>query len=438
MKTYIQYGFTALMLLAVITGCKKDEYIPPPEGEKIPYVDPMHQPVGEILKNTPLFRKLIEQSNMDSLFTTKIPLTILAPSDEAMQAAGYSETTIATMAPLDADTIVALHVVRNTITKDQLLRVAGNMEAVSLLKKKGLYVRSYYYGSDEPNNISRDAFWYRQMLKGQDDRLWVNGMPSGDLNKAVPAEYGYVYVLDKVQARAVNKSFWSYLETDPRFSMFIQLQKKVDELFDLKYRKVYEENAGWDPGGWGWVDGRRTQYSLYYDIQVDPYDPEGTCYTGFSTMFAPTNDAFHAAGFQTIDDVLAMNEQLFQEPVFDFNTYELSGFGYVTDSIFAYHWDYGLDNTPFTSLYGKRRPVANLFYGNDLRNDYLGDFMLSNYVGYFEYTMPFNFGENNGKPTVQVKGSTAEPATVLETIPTLSGPLHVVDRLLIPKDLKMN
>ncbi|QEC42578.1 fasciclin domain-containing protein [Pseudobacter ginsenosidimutans] len=438
MKTYIQYGFIALMLLALITGCKKDEYIPPPEGEKIPYQDPMHQPVAEILTNTPLFRKLIEQSNMDSLLTTKMPLTILAPSDAAMQAAGYTETTIAGMAALDADTIVALHVVRNTITKDELLRVAGNLETASLLKKKGLYVRGYYYGDGQTNNISRDAFWYRQMLKGLGDKLWVNGVPSGDLNKAKPAEYGYVYVLDKVQVRPVGQSFWSYLETDPRFSMFIQLQKKVDELFDLKYRKVYEENTGWDPGGWGWVDSRRTQYTLYYDIQADPYDPNGDSYTGFNTMFAPTNDAFHAAGFQTIDDVLAMNEQLFREPVFDFNTWEISSFGYVTDSIFTYHWDYGLDNQPYTGLYGKRGPVANLFYANDLRNEYLGDFMISSYVGYFYYRMPFNFGEKDGKPTVQVKGSTAEPATVLETIPTLSGPLHVVDRLLIPKDLKMN
>lgn len=435
MKTYIQYGFTALMLLALITGCRKDEYIPPPEGEKIGYVDPVYQSLGEILKTTTLFHKLIVQSNMDSLLTTSAAFTVLAPSDAAMQAAGYTESSITAMSSLNADSIVALHVVRNTLTKEELLRASGSLETASLLKRKGTYTRAYFFGNDQPNNTSRDAYWYRQMLRGAGDKLLVNGVPSGDLNKSVPAKYGYVYMLDKVLTRSVDESFWSYLEKDPRFSIFINLQKKVDEIFDLKYRRIYEDNVGWDPGGYGWVDSRRTDYHIYYAINEDY---SGDYYANFSTMYAPTNDAFIAAGFQSVDDVLAANSQVFgEEPIFDWNTWEIAAFGYMSDSILAYHWDYGFDNLPYSSIYGKPRPVPHLLYANDLRNDYLQNFVLSNAVGRYEYKMPFTFGEKNGKPTVRVKGSTAEPATVIETINTLNGPLHVVDRLLIPKDLKM-
>lgn len=435
MKTYIQYGFTALMLLALITGCKKEEYIPPPEGEKIGYVDPQYKPLAEILKTTKLFLKLVEQSNMDSLLTTKSAVTLLVPSDAAMQAAGYTESVITAMNPLDADTIVALHVVRNTLTKEELLRASGSLQTASLLRKKGLYVRSYYYGNDQPNDISRDSYWYRQMLSGINGKLIVNGIPSGDLDKSIPAKSGYVYTLDRVLTRPVDESFWSYLEKDPRFSIFINLQKKVDEIFDLKYRRIYEDNTGWDPGGYSWVDSRRTNYALYYDIAPDY---TGDDYANFSTMYAPTNDAFHAAGFLSVDDVLAANSQVFgEEPIFDWNTWEVAAFGYMSDSILAYHWDYGFDNLPYSSIYGKPRPIGYLFYANDLRNDYLQDFVLSNAVGSYEYKIPFTFGEKNGNPTIQVKGSNAEPATVTETINTLNGPLHVVDRLLIPKDLKM-
>lgn len=436
MKTYIKHTFTALMLLALITGCRKDEYIPPPEGEKIGYVDPVYQNLGDILKTATLFHKLIVQSNMDSLLTTKAALTILAPSDAAMQAAGYTESAIAAMTPLNADTVVALHVVRNTLTKDELLRASGSLETASLLKKKGLYNRYHFFGNDQPDNTSRDAYWYRQMLRGVGGKLLINGVPSGDLNKAVPAKYGYVYMIDNVQVRPVDESFWAYLESDPRFSIFINLQKKVDEVFDLKYRRVYEDNAGWDPGGYGWVDYRRTDYSLYYKITPDYY---GDAYAFFNTMFAPTNEAFIAAGLNSVDDVIAANAAVFgPEPIFDFNTYQIDAFGYMSDSILAYHWEYGRDNLPYSDLYGKApQPTPNLFFATDLRNDYLDGFILNSYVGKLEYKMPFTFGEKNGKPTVQVKGSTAEPATVLETIYTLNGPLHVVDRLLIPKDLKM-
>jgi hypothetical protein len=241
--------------------------------------------------------------------------------------------------------------------------------------------------------------------------------------------------VDNVLPRPVEHSFWGVLEADPRFSMFVELQKKVDEVYDAEFRQTYIDAAGWDPGGYGWVDAKRTNYRPTYDFVPDW---SGMVSMRFSMMFAPTNDAFHAAGFQTINDVLAMDEQLGTEPVFDWNTFDIFPFGYPSDSILAYHWDFGRDNLPYSGLYGKApNQSGTVFYANDLRNEYIGDYVVNHYTGRLEYKMPFTFGQKNGRPTVQVKGSGAEPATVIETINTLMGPLHVVDRLLIPKDLKM-
>jgi uncharacterized surface protein with fasciclin (FAS1) repeats len=435
MKTYLQYGFTALMVLAVVTGCRKDEFIPPPEGEKVAYEELNYQPVGDILKSSlPLFYKLIERSNMDSLLTGQHGFTLLAPTDAALQAAGITDAAIAAMTIARADTIVAFHTVRNIVTREELLQATGNRETATLLKNAGLTVTPYFYGNGT-SNTSYDSYWYRQFLKGEGGKLLVNGLPAGDITKAVPAKNGYVYVIDKVLPGPVESSFWAVLEADPRFSMFIELQKKVDEVYDAEFRQTYINAAGWDPGGYGWVDAKRTNYRPTYDFVPDW---SGMVSMRFSMMFAPTNDAFHAAGFQTVDDVLTMNEQPGTEPVFDFNTYDIMPFGYPSDSILAYHWDFGRDNLPYSGIYGKApNQSGTVFFANDLRNEYIGDYVINHYTGSLEYKMPFTFGQKNGRPTVQVKGSGAEPATVIETINTLMGPLHVVDRLLIPKDLKM-
>lgn len=436
MKTYLQYGFTALMLLSLITSCRKDEFVPPPEGEKIPYEDLKYQPVGDILKSSsPLFYKLIERSNMDSLLTGKDGFTLLAPTDAALQAAGITDAAITAMTVAEADTMVAFHTVRNIISKEELLRAPGNRETASLLKNAGLNVDPYFYGNGT-GNTSYDSYWYRQFLKGEGGKLLVNGLPAGDISNAIPAKNGYVYLVDKVLPRPVEKSFWAVLEADPRFSMFIELQKKVDEVYDAEFRKTYMDAVGWDPGGYGWVDAKRTEYRPKFDFIVDW---SGSVTMRFNMIFAPTNDAFHAAGFQTIDEVLTINDKLGTEPVFDNNTWDIFPFGYPSDSILAYHWDFGRDNLPYSGLYGKApSPSGTIFYANDLRNEYIGDYIINHHsFGSFQYKMPFTFGQKNGKPTVQVKGSNAEPATVTETINTLMGPLHVVDRLLIPKDLKM-
>ncbi len=440
MKTYLQYGLYLCLLLGLIIGCRKDEYIPPPEGENIPYVDPQYKTLEEILKTSPyqLFLKAYQRSQMDSVLKNRSFHTLLVPTDAAMQTAGYTSAAITALTASEADSLVAFYTLRGSFTKEELQMASGNREGVTLLTNSdpNLRVVPYYYGNGT-NNESYDSYYYRHYIIASGDNFLVNGQPVGSIKNALPASNGYIYVVDRPLPKPIERSFWQVLAADPRFSMFMEVQQKADELFDTRFRKVYEEATGWDPGGYGWIDGRRTDYKNAFDL-VPSYD--GSMTMRFSMLFAPTNEAFQKAGFATVDEVMAWNDKYASEPVFDFNTYEVSQFGFPSDSVFAFHWDFGRDNLPYSGIYGKAPdPKSTVFYSNDLRNEYLGSYLVNNRPSQVQYAMPFTFGlKADGRPTVQVKGSSAEPATVIETINTIMGPVQVVDRLLIPKDLKMN
>jgi hypothetical protein len=95
---------------------------------------------------------------------------------------------------------------------------------------------------------------------------------------------------------------------------------------------------------------------------------------------------------------------------------------------------------PYNNMVGKGLPMPDIFYANDLNNRLLGNYTLttSNDGNLPVYKMPLDFGlDANGRVTVKAKESPYPAATVIEKdINTLMGPIHVVDRLIPPKDFK--
>lgn len=88
------------------------------------------------------------------------------------------------------------------------------------------------------------------------------------------------------------------------------------------------------------------------------------------------------------------------------------------------------------------KPNPTVFSSNELTDDFLGDYILQP-LGWKPIEqpimyVPFNFSKDEqGRVTVRLKTAAedAEPATIIESdIMTLNGPIHIVDRLFIPKD----
>jgi hypothetical protein len=437
MKKNIKKYLSVLFLGLALAGCTKNEFMPPPEGEPIPYQPESNQTLYELLEASSyqLFYKAFQRSSMDSILSGKFKYTLLVPTDAALQAGGYTASRIDAMTVIQADSLVKFYTLRGVISKETLSRVSGNLASASFLSNPKYVQTPYFYGNEQPGNTQFDVYFYRHYLYIDQNKLLINAIPSGDVEKAVPAVNGYIWPIDQLVSLPIEADFYSVARTDPRFSMFFELQTRVDEIHDLTYRRIYEENFGFDPGGWGWVDWTRTQYARIKSFQSYNGDKMSV---SREMMFIPVNEAFLKAGFNSVEEILQMDQRNAAAPIVDFDYWEVT-LGFPSDSILSFHWDFGRDNLPKTPSGKVQGSMATNFFVNDLRDEYLYDYSVNHASGYPPYKMPFTFGKNEaGKRTVKVKNSNFPEATILETIHTIMGPIHVVDRLLIPKDLKIN
>ncbi|MBE9586223.1 fasciclin domain-containing protein [Mucilaginibacter sp. JRF] len=420
MNTFIKRILPIAILALLFSGCQKTEFMPPAEGEKIPYNTGVNKDLNAVLSESPskIFYAAWQRSTIADALKTGMQYTVLAPSDAAMQGAGYTAAAISNMAVNDVDSLVAFYTISNKVTKADLLLRNSNFEGMSLHTRADLSVQD---GVSVPNT----PYHYRHYLGIDNDKLMINGLISGDANSGAEATNGYVFQIDRMIA-IPTRGFMGVLEADARFSMFVEVQRRADEEHNKVYNALYMENYGFEPGD----DYNRKYYPNILNLVPGQV-------VSFQMLFAPTNDAFKAAGFNSVEEVLEWNKRA-TPMIFDWNIGSTTDAGFPSDTVLNYHWEFGRENQPYTNQ-GKApggRPTT--FYANDLRDDLLGNYLINYYPGYVNYHMPYTFSKNgSGQVQMQVKGSTAAPATILETINTLTGPIHVVDRLLIPKDFKM-
>lgn len=417
-----RYFIMVIFVVLAAAGCRKEEFLPPPEGAKVPYKDPGDKSLDNILKESSykLFYKTWKQSSLDTLLTGKTPYTLLVPDDAVMQAAGYTDAVIGAMLSKDADSLVMFFTSRGQVTKEGLAAKSGSYYNFSLLPRPGLMVPT-------PNSQSYiGPYFFAQNLAIQNGKLLVNGVVSGDAAAAIPASNGYIWPITRMPAKP-DKGFWEVLETDPRFTMLMEVIRRSDSIYNATYRQVYYDAVGWDPGD----NSDRGAYQRDLSLPTNQYTA-----VRFNTLFAPTDEAFHQAGFQSVDEILEWNKRG-PEMYFDMDTYTVKGGGFPSDTIVNYHLDWGRANQ-FKGAYGWNGTAPTLFYINDLNDNLLSNYVLNSYYGTPTYLMPFHYGKDaNDHVQVQIKGTDYPAATITETIQTLSGPLHVMDRLLIPKDFKL-
>jgi uncharacterized surface protein with fasciclin (FAS1) repeats len=434
MKYYLLYALGALLL---ITGCAKNEFVPPAEGEKVPYNGPTYTTLEENLKKSAcqLFLKAYLRSNMDSVIKGESLHTLLAPTDAVLQNAGYTEASIAAMSREEADLLVGYYTVRGSYSKEQLQNAPASRVAYTYVTTTDKNWRIFPFYYLDGKNIS--VFFLRHQIAVSGENLLVDGVASGLLKDAQPATNGNMYVINRLLPKPVEKTFIEVLREDPRFATFMAVQGKTDSVYDRRYRDKMIEEAGFDPGGYGnWVDSRRMNYKDRFNPEPISGDERSVRPT---MMFAPVNEAFQKAGFQSLSDIMDWNEKYKSPVILDWDLGDILPFGFPSDTVLAYHWDFGRDNYPYSPIYGKNpNPLPTVFFVNDLRDELLYDYPINTYSSSVNRLMPFTFGKTaDGKVTVKIKGSSAAPAVIIETISTVMGPIHVVDRLLIPNNFKM-
>ncbi|WP_160715377.1 fasciclin domain-containing protein [Chitinophaga solisilvae] len=399
--------FYTLALAGVLTACRKTEFQRPPVGVPVPYTDTATSDFNTLLAQSTqkLFYAAWQKSHIDSLLKTEgngIRFTVLAPDDAAMTAAGFTADKIATAKVTDLDSLMLFHVIPVYIDSAILLGQQGNVRHKSLLRDRTIKEMVTRPGSA----VSfPEAYTYKLYLGVAPDRsLLINGKKSGRITP-IYARNGIIYPISQPLVRP-GKLMIDIIDTDPRFTILSGLLKAMD--------------STWEAVSYGWFERQQHQALRMYP---------GNIVAG-NAFFAPTNEAFKKAGFNSVEDLMTLNAR--SMPYLDEEWGEMRNGLFVTDSLLAYS-SWGRMYAPRTSI-GAGSGVPAMFWSNDLNDAMLSTFALvtSGDNSVPVYLMPFGFGMNGTQITLKVKGSSHPAANIVEAdIPTLQGPLHAVDNLIL-------
>lgn len=402
----------ALALLAV--ACRKEEFQQAPFGEKVPFTDTVKHDVKTLVSMSPSHRLLYaawQKSKADSAISAALgktgQVTVFAPDDAAMRAAGFDEAAIAAAPSAEMDSLVLSHIVINKLDSAMTATLDGNMMAFTLLSHNRKMEQVKGVGVVSPG---WKPYRIRQYISIKGGHLMMNGKDAGT-GKLVAGTNGIFWPVTRVAERP-RQSLMDILRNDPRFSIYYGIIEKSDIEYEILTEYMYSPR---DTYNW-----------------LKPANPD---YVQSDGIFLPTNTAFANAGFPTLDDLWRLNERSL--PFFDWNTYEVIG-GLVTDSLLTYHrWGRVY---AFAGAWGRGAIVPALFFSDDLRNEYVKDFDVNaiEYGGQPAFKNPLEFTNQNGQITVKVKGATTHPAVpiVEKDILTFEGPMHVVDQLILSDKVK--
>lgn len=474
-----RWVFLAILLgLLLCFSCTKQEFMPAEVGEQVPYIDTVTRSMEEALASSPytLFYEAWLRSNvqarLESLGAIDQPLTLLVPDNAAMQVGGWASAQIAGATTELLDTLVLSHLFYGEITAADLTVRDDNYPAVNLLEDDGLL----YYEGIMDQSVHRFApYRFRTYLNMQEERLWINGS-AGGADAPIPATDGYIWPVNRLIEKP-RQTVLDIIKNNERFRLYYQIMEYTDSL----YMALLQQANGVvpAPGGTGYRN-----YAVQYGLDIGsfniPFSPgleyfllSGNLTTrnvlvfrngryeqervsgitgspvigALNTLLLPTNEAFAAAGFHNLEDLKAFNEQRgLPQQVWStsLGAYQLQG-EFATDTLLDYHHNWGKRYAPVlvSDLY--RYPNFPDVCSNDLRQELLGGFRIFTYAVYYFgeperlYEMPLYFYNEAGGTQIRVKGADAPVATVVvKDIMTLNGPVHGVDRLLVPAGFTLN
>ncbi|WP_316803156.1 fasciclin domain-containing protein [Pedobacter nototheniae] len=432
-----------LASMFLFSACSKTEFLPDPEGAQVPFQNNATQTVDELLAASPakLYYTAWQKSNIKNILKqngNKVVYTVFAPNDAAMQAAGLTAAAINQLPVAELDSLMMFYTTIGYMTKDELKLRNDNFVVKTLLIHPGLYVP--YYEGNSQGTTAYDDYYYKHFVALKGDDLLMNGKNVGKANY-LPATNGGVYLMEKAIEKP-TKTILEALKADGRFTIFLESQRLTDELFLSKISADIEALFGMvleDEDIMRDYASNRLFYKKDWGVNAPIYPGYFGPNVTVSTLFAPTDEAFHKAGFQTVADVMEFNKRSASTVLFDENTYQAAG-GYPMDTVYSFHRNWGRIVQTASPNGDKAINNATVFYSNVL-NPALNNYLVNaggNVTVEYAYNMPLEFSVNNNMPQVKVKGSEYPAASVIEgDINTLNGPIHVVDRLLFPKGFKL-
>lgn len=452
-KQIVRSALPVMMIVCLLCACKKLEQMPPEVGAPVAYAD-SSLTLQQFMKKSPaydLFWRAWQRSNIQKILKAYDPnyaFTLFVPDNNAMEAAGFDGDKIRTAPVAELDSLIKIHTVSRKLYPEALALQAGNLELNSFL------VNSEYQDPIRDGNLPDPGYLYRHYLALAGGQILVNGKNLGPVSGIRVLKEATVFPISKILKKP-GKSIRQILQEDGRFKMYLGIRRYNDSLYNAivgieqsyTYTTSFDTRYVRDKYGYGSIVpvlDYLSSVNYLYDSFYGQFEEYRQIYT--TTILAPTDEAFHKAGFESLSDLIALNERAL--PFTDYPGSELLS-GYLpTDSILNQH--YWGNNSAWVKTGNSdaggamRRTPRQLMvlYSNDLRNEIMADFKVHiSESGGKDYSMvnSLDFAESGGMTRIKVKGSAAEPATIIQKdIEAFNGVIHVVDRLLLPPGFKLH
>lgn len=378
---------------------------------------PLTDTVGSLTKaldNSPchLFDSAFHKVDMDTALKLNAEYTILAPTDSAMMAAGYTAQVIGSLSVDSLFTLVRYHITYGGYSDASLTSALSNVQAPTLLQR---------YTTD---SILGDFDYQQNVYLKENTVLYANGESVGTGTPSILATNGYLLTINKV-LNPPTQTVWSIITSDPRLDMYVAALRIDDSIF-----LAYQINNFYEIPPLLYDDSILFNSLNYTNENPNSIQPN------LLTVFAPTDSAFYAAGFQTVQDI---RNYALSQPIQ--GVYNALGQYIVADipmdSILYAHVaynQYNQDPISIDILYNDflYSPLINQGFPNTDTYQMLYRYL---YMEYFQPN-PLYYSVQNGVPFVQWNTSLPGAALLPNTNPTrpnhtvaTNGVVYVVNKL---------
>lgn len=264
--------------------------------------------------------------------------TIFAPTNEAMQAAGYTETRINSMPITELAQMVNYHILPIAMTPQGIISRTLTV-AVETLRQDTVYTPGV------GNRITAPLLY----ISGQ-NKLFVNDMEAGDLTQSIVTSNGYIYPVGSILQPVPGRRLIDVLERDPRLSLFRAAVRIADSIREdaVSQWDVFREESSSD----GWLFSRNIERRV------------GDFTGGLLTVIAPTNSAFETAGLQSEDDIRRLADESPLRIDVDWDAGAYLVFHSRLDSLIRMHLFLGSLSSPFFYHDMQQQQLNNKWYND--------------------------------------------------------------------------
>jgi uncharacterized surface protein with fasciclin (FAS1) repeats len=363
--------------------------------------------VRAILAASPytLFNQAFSRLGLDSAFGL---YTIFAPTDSVMQAAGLTSSVIASLSTDSLYKIVAYQIVYNAYSDSLLENSPMSMRAPAV--REDVF---YQAAANSDNIVGQTAqqslyLWKRGVL-------YVNGQVANNGESPLKARNGWIYPVNHLFT-ATTSNVWQVLQSRPELSMYVAAYRMVDSF----YQSVYFY-------GPYQYDNDTAYFTTVSYVNTAAQQPPV-----FLTIFAPTNDAFARAGFNTLDDIRSYVARTMPAQTYQYQ-WEPYGYYYTysaMDSVLKEHYLFG---------YGGALMYQDLLNSSLINNGVLNvnTWDLQSFASYQPITPYYTqFSDNNGTVNIKYSRNSAVQPAVLPpggvSFPAINGIVYEIDQLFYP------